>query len=266
MRTVPIAKNSESSLYDRHPAETCRATPETAVGSRRTVLRAIVLLLVGLSYVAILNTPLVADDYYVLSDAVAQNPWRFFVNSVFPEELHTEFLRPLTALTFAPDHHLSGYRPVWPHLVNILFHLATTALVGLLVILPADRTKPAPSALLPPVAAMLLFGLHPQAAEAGRWDKAGQLAGSTLDQIVSLVPNPEPNATMLVRAPFEVFGLDLKVALTARYGRSDLHIDQYPKQHVFENPPPNAYALKFDSQQQRMVLTHSPNDTGTPRA
>jgi hypothetical protein len=493
-----------------------------------------VLLLVFLSYVPILNTPLVADDYYLLSDSVARNPWRFFLGSVFPPELHAEFLRPLTVLTFALDHHLSGFRPLWPHLANVLFHLATTALVGLLVILPAARMKATPSDLLPLVAAMLLFGLHPQSAEAAcwvsvrfdvmcaffgavgiiawltslskppfsawrlaailafvlsllcketgivffvavggfelvrwktargcispkdlaitlsqmvlpamaylvyrysifngaggyrfewaaeikginwydslgymlvvlwpfahpgpigsptiygilataaagilliawkgkadgprstqfpwvlalllwvlpaamagatpewrppaeaiamilhhgaarmsyvsligfavgcgwllarwqpqgirrhavtgclvvllsayvwvqqgevrRWDKAGRLAESILDQIVTLVPEPAPNATILAHVPlhsgeepYAVFGLGLKEALIARYGRSDLHIDQYARQRTFENPPPNSYALKFDHQQQGMMLTHSPSGSGTSR-
>ncbi|MHC4477102.1 MAG: hypothetical protein ACYTEL_15755 [Planctomycetota bacterium] len=100
----------------------------------------------------------------------------------------------------------------------------------------------------------LFFSIVAQQGEVARWNKAGNTAQSIVDQIVTLVPTPPEDATLLFDIPqlmaidryYYVFGMGLAEALAERYQREDLNILQWPDDHVLENPPENSYIFKFD--------------------
>lgn len=118
----------------------------------------------------------------------------------------------------------------------------------------------------------LFFSIVAQQGEVARWNKAGNTAQSIVDQIVTLVPAPPEDATLLFDIPqlmaidryYYVFGMGLAEALAERYQREDLNVLQWPDEHVLKNPPENSYIFKFDWKSYRtdrsvkIELTNSP--------
>ena len=119
--------------------------------------------LVILSYIPILNNTLVADDYYFYSPTVTQNAFSFFWQEMLPDEVGVVFLRPLAILVCALESHFEATFPVLPHITNLVFHLITTAVIGLFIMFPFRGEKKAGQDIFAPVCGMLIFALHPQA-------------------------------------------------------------------------------------------------------
>jgi len=120
----------------------------------------------------ILNIPLVADDYYWFSPSVTEDCWTYFFRDMLPNDPDALFLRPLPILVFSLESHLQGLSPLLPRILNVSFHLLTTALVGLLITLPGRKGKTTGRDMFALVTGMLIFALHPQATGAVCWVSA----------------------------------------------------------------------------------------------
>ena len=101
------------------------------------------------------------DDAYIVDSRVieelsAKNVWSYFT------DFHHGLYQPLTLLSFAFDHALGGPDPFVYHLVNVLLHLASTALVFALVWLLAGRSSVA-------FVSALVFGVHTLHVESVAW-------------------------------------------------------------------------------------------------
>lgn len=70
---------------------------------------------------------------------------------------------PITILSFAIDHQLSGYNPKTYHTTNLLFHLLNTALVFWFIFLLSGRK------LVVATIVALFFGIHPMHVESVAW-------------------------------------------------------------------------------------------------
>lgn len=139
--------------------------------NKKIIITAAVLFVTAISYVAVLDDALVADDYYFYSPAVTQNAFKFFLQDMIPADPDAAFLRPLTILTFAMESHFQNIFPFLPNSVNVVFHMMNTAMVGLLIMFPL-RGEKAGQSMFAPVAGMLIFALHPQATGAVCWVSA----------------------------------------------------------------------------------------------
>lgn len=182
------------------------------LGNKKIIIIAAVLFLTAISYFSVLDDALVADDYYFYSPAVTQNAFKFFLQSMFPNDPDTVFLRPLTILTFAMESHFKGAFPVLPHATNLLLHLSTTVMVGLLIMFPL-RGEKAGQSIFAPVAGMLIFALHPQATGAvdfisARFDIMCGLFG-TIGVYAWLNSISKPNALRWRLTAIFAFGLSV---------------------------------------------------------
>ena len=127
------------------------------------------LLVIAVSYLPIQAATLVADDYRLLSPEFLANPWHYFAAELYPDYPDQVYWRPLPVLTFLFDRALHGQSSVLPHAVNLLLHLVTTLVVGLLILLPGGAGAKSGARVFGAVAGMLLFGLHPQATGTVAW-------------------------------------------------------------------------------------------------
>lgn len=132
------------------------------LSSRKAVL--MVGLAAGLVYAGTLGNEWALDDHPVIERNAAAHSVAAALDAAFspywpPErDLSAGLYRPFTVLTFALDWAVSGGRPWWFHLVNVLLHAGSSALV----VLVAGRW-------LPPLGAGvagLAFALHPVHVEA----------------------------------------------------------------------------------------------------
>lgn len=151
---------------------------------KNAILFTLTLLVVAISYLPVLSTPFIAEDYLIYSPQWLSNPLKFFYQDLWALYLsgHVEtFLRPLVVLSFAFDNLLRGEGTIAPHLTNLFFHLATMGVVGLTILLPTKNHLTG-NRWLGAVVGMLLFGLHPQATQvvawvAARWSSVAGLFG-----------------------------------------------------------------------------------------
>lgn len=133
-------------------------------GLARLLGPGLVLPLVALLYLPTLGYPFVAlDDPYgvVTNPAIRDLSWegiRFF----FVEDQRDFRYFPLTYLSFAVDHALFGLNPAGFHGVNVLFHLANTLLV--FVLIRKLHSDPLVAGI-----GSLLFGIHPLQVESVAW-------------------------------------------------------------------------------------------------
>lgn len=121
-------------------------------------------LVAGLVYAHSYRNRWAMDDQPIVeSNPTAQSveaAGRAFFEPFWPQSLGALAgqYRPLTMLTYGIDWSLSGGRPSWMHIVNVLLHALTTALFVMVAL-----------AWLPPAAALLaglVFGVHPVHVEA----------------------------------------------------------------------------------------------------
>ena len=73
----------------------CLASDLMTYESTKTTITSAILLLVILTYMIILNIPLVADDYYWFSPSVTRDCWTYFFRDMLPNDPDAVFLRPL---------------------------------------------------------------------------------------------------------------------------------------------------------------------------
>jgi len=212
--------------------------------SKKNILGIVAIcLLVILSYIPALNKPLVSDDYYWFSPSVTPYPWLLpLLLSLFPLILFAPIPLTIEQIRLHAESRLT-YIPL----------LGFSILIGWS--LEKLRRLPLGKIVIPTIASVFLsFCIFAQQVEIGRWNKAGKTAASYLDQIVTLVPNPQKNATFLFNCPhlmavdrfYYVFGMGLKEALTERYERKDLTILQWPDEDLLLNPPQPSYKFGFN--------------------
>ena len=145
------------------PREPCR---EEQWSPQMKVRLQIFLLLVILTVVflpALSAEPITGDDYNLFARLSALRAWDF--QSLLPHG--GIYYRPVTILTYRFDKFLWQLNPLAMHLENLLLHAVNAILVFFLArtFLPEGERK---SSLLP-LAAALLFGLHPLTAESVNW-------------------------------------------------------------------------------------------------
>jgi tetratricopeptide (TPR) repeat protein len=81
----------------------------------------------------------------------------------------SNYYRPIMHVVYMLDYHLFGLRPWGYHLVNVLFHIGSSALVFLIARVLLKGYKSASKFLSPPLVAALLFAVHPIHTEAVAW-------------------------------------------------------------------------------------------------
>jgi hypothetical protein len=140
--------------------------------SKRVIVFLLLLLMAG---ICALYTPAVLGNSYAWDD------WELFINSPFlrdpaliaeglvkPIIPGTTYFRPLPLATFALEFYIGGVNPVVSHAINLILHLANTALVGLVFMrlseLPDERKN-----IYLALIAMTLYGVHPALVEAVAW-------------------------------------------------------------------------------------------------
>jgi Flp pilus assembly protein TadD len=88
--------------------------------------------------------------------------------------------QPIPVLTFALNYHFTALDVYWLHLVNLLFHLANTALVFLFIRKLSGRNEAA-------LIAAALFAVHPMNVEAVSWISARSSSMFTLFYLAALL-------------------------------------------------------------------------------
>lgn len=158
------------------------------------------LVLIGWLYGPVLGFDYVWDDraLFVNSAGLRQldGLWQAVAQPILPG---TTYFRPAVLLSFAAEFLTFGVSPALSHSINLLLHIANTALVGLLAFLMFSAQASQQVRLIRASVAMLLYGLHPALIEpttwvAGRFDLmvtffvlAGILAAHTLNGALRIV-------------------------------------------------------------------------------
>ena len=123
---------------------------------------ATVVVVAALAYANALGNGFVLDDGAIIhTNPLVTSPaqaWRAFVSPYWPEGIGAGQYRPLGILSFALDWLIAGGDPRWFHAVNVLWHVAASALVW---VLAAEVLAPA-AALI----AGVVFAVHPVHVEA----------------------------------------------------------------------------------------------------
>lgn len=143
----------------------CKSLAAKAVSHRLVLL---ILLVVLAVYLKALCGSFVFDDIpQVLENGwireVTHIPDMFAYNVRGFQGETSSYYRPLMHVIYLVNYHLFGLKPWGFHLVNVLFHAASSVLVFLItsrLLREAPLTSPA-SPLLPSLAAALLFATHP---------------------------------------------------------------------------------------------------------
>jgi protein O-mannosyl-transferase len=100
------------------------------------------------------------DDYYVIKNQTIHSPAN--IGSILKDPVQGNF-HPLTMLSLAIDYWISGGKPGWFHMVNVILHLLNIVLVFLFFYLFSGRKK-----WIAAVTA-LLFAVHPLHVESVAW-------------------------------------------------------------------------------------------------
>ena len=129
--------------------------PASASRARVALWLAIVLALTAASYLPSLNADFTNwdDDVYVTSNPAVQHPSVSTLLGFFTSYQNGNY-HPLTMLTLALDYRVMGADARIFHAVNLMLHLASTALVLWLMLTLFSSLEVA-------VAAAVLFGVHP---------------------------------------------------------------------------------------------------------
>ena len=159
---------------------------ETKLQHSAYLLIIIILLIASAVYLNALDNGFVYDD----TDQVLKNNWIKdikFIPEIFSRNVWsfqadhsvTNYYRPMMHLIYMLNYHLFGFAPWGFHLVNILFHVANSVLVFLIMARLAGRQAgrlassegetPSSMLLYPPFIAAILFATHPIHTEAVTW-------------------------------------------------------------------------------------------------
>jgi len=159
---VPILLRG--SKIDRRPG---RGELSVGVGLlSREVRPLLVLLVLGVTLAAYLPAFKAGfvnwdDDVYVLANTLIRELSAEGVLGLFSRPYYGQY-QPLVHLSFAIDYHFAGLDPAWFHAVNVLLHVANTALVLVLIHGLTGRFNVA-------VLAAAIFGVHPLHVESVAW-------------------------------------------------------------------------------------------------
>ncbi|NLO92006.1 MAG: hypothetical protein GX410_08485, partial [Elusimicrobia bacterium] len=130
--------------------------------NRKTALAAALALTLLALYPCLFNGFTNWDDgNYLLDNPQVRNFTPGGLAAIFTS-LHSGLYKPLVFVSFALEYHFFGFNPFVYHGVNLLFHLASCALVFLLVERLAFGTWAA-------FAVALVFGVHPMHVESVAW-------------------------------------------------------------------------------------------------
>lgn len=139
---------------------------EAPVEPSRRVRWLLVLLVLGLTLVAYLPAFEAGfvnwdDDVYILTNTLIRELSAEGIFRMFSEPYYGQY-QPLVLLSFALDYRFAGLDPTWYHTVNVLLHVANTALVLVLIRALSGRFDVA-------VIAAAIFGMHPLHVESVAW-------------------------------------------------------------------------------------------------
>ena len=146
----------------------------------------LLVLVAVLPYLPTLTFGFVYDDHLAIEENPHLNLWpgfqRIFLSDVWTlsaSASDSNYYRPMFLVAYHAVFHAAGARPVAFHLVNLLFHVATTLMVFTLSLRIWKKTSIG-------VIASVLFALHPTHAEPVAWVAALSELGYTLFLIVGL--------------------------------------------------------------------------------
>jgi tetratricopeptide (TPR) repeat protein len=129
----------------------------------------IVIVVLAAYYPTVLSGPSRVDDLQLIESLQQVSGWD--LKTLFlPHISGGYYYRPLIALSFRFDKLVLGLYPAAMHLENLLLHLANTILVYMLAWYAVRITSPlSKERNFAPLAAALLFGLHPINSESVNW-------------------------------------------------------------------------------------------------
>jgi hypothetical protein len=138
-----------------------------------------ILLLTGISFYPMLNNSFTNwdDEYYVLQNALLRDPdWAGIFSKPVVSNYH-----PITILTLAFNYWISGLDPSSYLILNLLLHLANSALVFYFIWLISGKR------LLVAAFTAIIFGIHPMHVESVAWVSERKDVLYTLFFLLSLI-------------------------------------------------------------------------------
>lgn len=135
-------------------------------------LSAAVIAATGILYLPTLGIFLVADSWVFMMPESFFDTFRYFLTTMLPADTNALWLRPIPMFTFWLDRLLWQGTSWGPHLQNVAFHIVNCVLIWKITEFSTRRSSAGDKSqqhYFGPVAACLVYGLHPLTVGAVAW-------------------------------------------------------------------------------------------------